>query len=194
MTNGRERLGTGHAEPVSDEWGVPNTFFGPHPEAFWGGMGRVASLSALLEDRLFALLAALRREAVDAAPPPGMGALLTQLEAEHAARAEITAWEDFGEYLARARRCVTYRNDLIHSLWPVQPGGRILFGHRLRALPRAQRPADGSVAERRLVTTTMHELRPVVTELIVLTDSDFRRWFSLANTLVPPPANRNEVG
>lgn len=194
MKSGKERLGTGDTGPIVDEWGVPTMFFGPHSEAFWGGMGRVATLSALLEDRLIALLASLRRQAFDAAPPPGLGALLSQLGAEYRARAEITAWVDFGEYLARVRRCVTYRNDLVHSLWPVQPGGRILFGHRLRSVPRDHRTADGPVAERRLVTTTMDELQSVVTELVALADGDFRRWYSLANAPASSPSTQGDVG
>ncbi|UZN02869.1 hypothetical protein [Cellulomonas sp. S1-8] len=194
MTHHREQRDLSMAEPAEDEWGVPNLIFGLHPEAFWGGMGRVASLSALFEDRLLVLLTALRGEPADASPPPAMGTLLKRLEDERDARAGMAGWSDFGTYLARARRCVTYRNDLVHSVWPVQPGGLVLFGHRLRALPRDQRTEDSPAAERLVVNTTMDELRSVVAELVALTDCDFRRWFSLANTPVPPLTDRNEVG
>lgn len=182
VTRDGESRELGIVEPTVDDWGVPSLIFGPHPEAFWGGMGRVASLSALLEDRLLTLLTSLRGEAADASPPPAMGVLLSRLENERDARTDLAAWADFGEYLVRARRCANYRNDLIHSIWPVQPGGRILFGHRLRALPRAERTEDGPLAERKLVTTNLDELRSIVSDLVVLTDRDFRRWFSLANT------------
>ncbi len=34
----------------------------------------------------------------------------------------------------------------------------------------------------------------MVTELVVLTESDFRRWFSLANKPVSSPSEHDDIG
>lgn len=173
------------AEPDVDQWGVPYSIFGPHPEEFWGGIGRVASLSALLEDRLLTLLNTLRATPADDSPALPMHQLLAELKDECGACKGIDEWSDFGAYLARAEKCTDLRNDLIHSIWPVQRDRDVLFGHRAKSIPRKLREPDGPAAERKMVTTSLDEIRSVVTDLVALTDRDFRRWFSLANSPVP---------
>ena len=46
-----------------DSFGIPDDLLGPHPEEFYGAVGRIVTLSALLENGLLALVEKLKPDA-----------------------------------------------------------------------------------------------------------------------------------
>jgi hypothetical protein len=78
-------------------------------------------------------------------------------------------------WLDEVADALDWRNDVVHDLWPAQPGDR-LFGHRL----------DQKTGQRRRVDSTTEELPRRLLELVSLTHQ-WERWFALAN---PPLRQR----
>lgn len=150
-----------------DEFGVPLRLFGPHPEPVWGAIGRTVSVSALLEDRLITLLQRLGPEppAVYAKPrPTGLVKALRDVMP-----GDDEAWDGFATWLDDVAAAFEWRNDVVHNLWPAQPGERF-FGHRI----------DPKTGERRVTETTTDELPRRLRELVGLLEQ-WDKWFALAN-------------
>lgn len=154
-----------------DQFGVPQNVFGPLPDEFWGGLGRVIGLTALLEDQMRTLLEAL------ALTPSGTHRKKGPTELVEALREELRAVEDsdwaaFSTYLEAAASKFEYRNHLAHNLWSAQPGGEA-FGHRVN-----RRGTEGLST-----TTSLEELRDKADGLVELVEPEWRRWFALAGVL-----------
>jgi hypothetical protein len=105
----------------SDRYRVPGRFFRDVPEDFYGLVGRVAMLSALLEDRLHVLYCALAGAHQDKLAGESGTRLvkecrerLDRLRDEH--RAEAAA------FLDRAQAALNRRHEVVHSLWPFTEG------------------------------------------------------------------------
>jgi hypothetical protein len=100
-----------------DPYGIPSTRFGDVPEFFYGLLGRIAMLSALLEDRLHVLSGVLAQAPQEClAGKPGTALIsacrkhLDGFGEGHRAAAE--------DYLARAEQALKSRHAVLHSLWP----------------------------------------------------------------------------
>lgn len=166
---------------VVDEFGVPDLFFGPHPEEFYSGIGRAVALSAPLEDNLRVLLEALRgADRAKYASKLASGLVAELRDAAPAPSGDGPDWRGFTAFLDRASRAITYRNDLVHNLWPAQADGH-LFGHRTNL----------KTGERLMTTTSMEELRATVLELVALND-EWRTWFAHAGTVASRTASDTE--
>jgi hypothetical protein len=153
----------------SDAWGVPDRLLGPLPPAFYEGIGRVAALTALLEDRLRTLLQAVRHAAQTAHAKDGAGRIVPELRRR---TARLGAdWGSFPAYLDDVTDLLERRNVLVHSLWQPTADGVGFFGHRLD-------PA----AERTTVIVTMDDLRSAVVDAVHLIDA-WQTWFALAGSL-----------
>jgi hypothetical protein len=122
-------LGDQNEAMAADSFGIPDGMLGKHPEEFYGAVGRIVTLSALLENGLQALVEKLK--------PTSQGSLgkksATDLVAE--GRRHLPRFDDAAQR-ARAERffadidgALKERNDVAHDLWPAQPGGDLL-GHR----------------------------------------------------------------
>lgn len=159
--------------PGGDAWGVPDRLLGPLPAGFYEGIGRVAALTALLEDRLRTLLQAVRHAAQTAHAKDGAGRMVPELR-RRAARLG-PGWATFPAYLDDVVDLLDRRNTLIHSLWQPARIGDGFFGHRL-----------DPEAERTTVIVTMDDLRSAVVDAVHLIDA-WQTWFALAGSL-PWPA------
>lgn len=117
---------------ASDPWGVPASFFGGVPEDFYGVVGRVVMLSALLENRLHVLLSALDSDQADRLAGQSGTVLIGELRRrlhrypeEHRVAAV--------RLLDRAERALQLRHEVVHSLWPF---GRLTDVRGWRDIPR----------------------------------------------------------
>ncbi|GAB3168173.1 hypothetical protein GCM10027059_30440 [Myceligenerans halotolerans] len=144
--------------------GIPNHFFGSLTTDFYAGIGRMSALSALLEDRLRALVQAMKRVPQTKYTRTTIGGLVTM--AEERARTLGDDWEAFGEFTMRLRDVLQLRNDLVHNLWQPKPGGTF-FGHR-----DGQEPA----------TISLSDVETGVSELVALY-GEWRHWYDLAGAL-----------
>jgi hypothetical protein len=144
--------------------GIPDYFFGNLTTEFYAGVGRMAALSALLEDRVRALLQTMKRVPQSEYSRTPIGALVTMTE--ELARALGDDWEDFSNYATRIRATLRLRNDLVHNLWQPKPGGKF-FGHR-----------DGQEPS----TISLSDVEGGVSELVVLYQEG-RYWYDLAGAL-----------
>lgn len=160
-----------HASPLDgDAWGVPASMFGPMPPEFYAGVGRVAALSALLEDRLRALLQAVRQ--VAQTKHAGDGASRLKSELRRRAQHLGPDWEGFEGFAERVDRVIERRNTYVHSLW--QPKDGAFYGHR----------TDREDGSRESCTVSLADLRADVTELVAL-NVEWHAWFMLAGGRPP---------
>lgn len=108
-------------EDMSDRFGVPETLFGPVHDDFYGLVGRIALLSALLEDRVMTMLHSL-----DTNPHPTYAGLSASRIApkirdrveRHAQALGKELVEEVEEALTASITVLDERHALIHSLWP----------------------------------------------------------------------------
>lgn len=142
-----------------DEFGVPLNFLGSQSEDFYGAIGRIALLGALLEYRLLVLYQAL----VGARQDEHTQLSATQLIER--ARTEIHLLRDDGQrstvgrFLDDAEAVARRRNDYVHSLWPVQSGTR-LFGWRP---PRSKDSGESVLVVETTMADVLHDIEWFVT-------------------------------
>ena len=154
-----------------DEYGLPVGILGIHPSEFYGAMGRVVCVCAVLEDKVTTLRHSLAKaeqgkfthEPVSA--QINAARRLTQKLPEYDAQEVV-------RFLEAAATAFRYRNDLVHSSFPAQPDGRI-WGHRAT---RDKAVTDGTPDT---VETTLDDLRAFIAEIAQLV-----RNFSQVHALV----------
>jgi hypothetical protein len=147
---------------ASDSFDIPDGMLGQHPEQFYGAVGRIVTLSAVLENGLLSLVEKLKSD-----PQRSLAKMsATYLVAEgkrHLPR--------FGDAAQRARAerffadvdgALKERNDVAHNLWPAQPG-RELFGWR------PSRDKDIGADRTQIKPTDMAALRSLIKTLVRLT-------------------------
>lgn len=160
----------------SDRWGVPPGMFGAVDEDFYGLVGRVALVAALLEDRLHVLFCALSFAPQDRLA----GETGTTLIKECTKRLDRFPAERRGEaaaLLADAEAALRKRHEVVHSLWPFT-GSSPVRGWRNVPKSRRQHPAHP------VAWTSLHadQLPDLVTDLVELVDRCRR-----TELWVPPP-------
>lgn len=109
-----------------DRFGVPDNLLGPHHEDFFGLIGRITLLSALLESRAFSLLQALGNYAQNQNAHYTMSRIIKEAQKEleaHRAVIEPVERAAIDAFLSAASDCAKQRNVYVHSLWPVQAAG-----------------------------------------------------------------------
>lgn len=129
-----------------DEFGLPEDLFGPHPEWFFPALGRVVAVCALLEERALNLAAAIAFVQPSTLTMKPLAELAKQAKQGARGIDEITVklgvaliTDAVNKFFDEAREVMKRRNDVVHSIWPAQPGEE-QFGWRP---PRAQ--DDGAV-------------------------------------------------
>lgn len=137
---------------------VPPSLLGPHPESFFGDLGRVICLSALLENRMLSLYQALIRARQDQHTGLALSELITRSKAVVDAAEESDARTRLAGYLHLVELATVRRNDYAHNLWPAQADGQ-LFGWRFKRKP----VGDGSTHDVRL---TADQLRADVAAVV----------------------------
>jgi hypothetical protein len=155
-----------------DEHGLPCGILGTHPDQFYGALGRVVCLCAVLEDKVTTLRHTLERA--------GQGDFTHQPVSKQITRArELSRGlaepgpERIGVFCEDAQSAFAHRNELVHSSFPAQPDGQ-LWGHRPA---RDKRVTDGSA---QVVETSLEELRAFITQLVCLI-RDFNAVHGLAS-------------
>jgi hypothetical protein len=123
----------------SDRYGIPNKTFGLVPEAFYGMVGRVAMLSALLELRLLDLRTELCRAPQDAYTGQSGTTLIGECRAR-LPQYEPAFADTAGVVLGAAREALLKRHEVIHSVWP-EPGLDSAYGWR--PVPERRRKTPG---------------------------------------------------
>lgn len=119
-----------------DAFGVPDSILGRHEERFYGAVGRIACLAALVEQNLLHLHQALYGEGQewDRHRPAG---LLARQDCDHLASlsksgefaGELHAIDEIFNYLKCAIGALERRHVVVHSAWPAQRKGDY-FRHR----------------------------------------------------------------
>jgi hypothetical protein len=134
-----------------DEYNLSCRTLGTHPDEFYGAMGRVVCVCAVLEDKVTALRHALARV------QQGTFSHQPINQQIKAARALLVDLPDPGRelmsaYLDRVDDAFGRRNDLVHSSFPAQASGQV-FGHRMA---RDKTVTDGTAD---VVSTTLADMK-----------------------------------
>lgn len=155
-----------------DEYGLPLGIFGAHPNEFYGAIGRVVCLCAVLEDKITTLRHTLERA--------DQGSFVRQPVSKQITRARDLSRglpepgpERIGAFCDNAQAAFGRRHELVHSSFPAQLDGQI-WGHRP---VRDKRTTDGSA---QTVETTLKELRAFIKQLACLI-RDFNAVHGLAS-------------
>ena len=146
----------------TDSYGLPSQIFGPHPDEFYGAVGRVALLSALLEQQLADIrhtLARARQGEYTHQPVSQQIEIATKLASSLPEERMTTV----GGYLSRARAAVEQRNAVIHSIFPAQSSGE-LIGHRP---VRDKTVLDGSASWTRIDFKGLRDLIGELAQLVL---------------------------
>jgi hypothetical protein len=146
-----------------DEYQLEHGILGLHPDEFYGAIGRVVCVCAVLEDQVTTLrhtLAGLSQgerahEPVD-----------SQIKGARSHLGELAESSQrlVGAFLDDAKAAFAHRNELVHSSFPAQPDGR-LWGHR-PARDRAVRDGRADTVE-----TSLEDLRAFIGRLSALVRS-----------------------
>lgn len=105
---------------MADSFGVPDNVFGDVPERFYGALGRIAALGALVEMRLGQVCIELEQVPETDVAGLQMKPLLDRFENEGKKR--VAAGRSLPEALVllveAAQEAMSRRNEVVHSLWP----------------------------------------------------------------------------
>lgn len=156
-----------------DDYGLPVGVLGRHPDEFYGAIGRVVCVCAVLEDKATALrhtLARVRQGQYTKQP------VSKQIDVARSLSRNLTdsAAQTITAFLDEVEDAFRRRNDLVHSSFPAQPDGR-LWGHRPT---RDNSVTDGSADT---VETSIEELHAFIHQLAELVQR-FNHVHAIADT------------
>lgn len=145
-----------------DRFGVPIKIFGEHEEDFYGALGRVAALSALIEQQALGIFQTMTNSPQNEYTQPAASQLIKK-----ACKALNPVGDDENKktllrYFTDIGAALPKRNDYIHNLWPAQPGNR-LFGWRPNP-DKKTRDDEPHVA----IETNLDELKDFILTLVEL--------------------------
>lgn len=140
-----------------DDYNLPKRILGVHPDEFYGAIGRIVCVCAVLEDKVTGLRHALERveQGKFTNQPVNQQTKAAQnlvVDVPEPGRAVISS------YLDRVDDAFTTRNDLVHSSFPAQASGQI-WGHRMT---RNKTVIDGTADT---VETTLTDLKTFIRQL-----------------------------
>lgn len=152
-----------------DAYNLPVGLLGRHPEEFYGAMGRVVCICALLEDKVGSLRHALERVEQGRFTHEPVSA---QIKASRRLSQDLPdpAPSLIGAFLDKAQVAFDSRNELVHSSFPAQASGQI-WGHRAA---RDKSVTDGSTDT---VVTSIEQMRAFIRELSTLV-TDFNHVYA----------------
>lgn len=156
-----------------DDYQLPATILGVHPDEFYGAVGRVVCVCAVLEDQVTTLRHTLAnaRQGESTHEP-----ISSQVRAARALSRTLSdhAGHAVEEFLDAVQSGFLRRNDLVHSSFPAQADGR-LWGHR----PTRVRTVKDATPD--TVETSLEDLRAFIGQLSGLVRS-FNGVHALATT------------
>lgn len=120
-----------------DRFGVPGNMFGAVPDDFYGAMGRIVNLGAMVEHKLCLLVMALGGLEEDVVAGEQMGDLTKRFDKVAGKR---TLPADMITARVDAEQVMFARNAMVHSLWP-SPTAADARGWR--GIPKRFRVEDG---------------------------------------------------
>lgn len=143
-----------------DNFGLPASILGQHPDDFYGAIGRVVCVCAVLEGNVTALrhtLARARQGQYTKQP------ISKQIDVARSLSRDLpdAAPHAISAFLDDVEKAFRRRNELVHSSFPEQPDGR-LWGHRPT---REMRVTDGTADT---VETSIVELQALIKALAEL--------------------------
>ena len=164
-----------------DRFGVPSNWFGAVPDDFYGLLGRVVMVAAVVENRLTTLLAAVNGG--DTQKFAGLAARqsINELRRE-AAEFEDLVKSDTEQIPDSASTLFDVRNGLVHSLWP-NPTLERAWGHRGVTVGRRTTEGSASVA----IETSADDLRALIANFVRLYDQIVQVEQRVQNGLNRPP-------
>jgi hypothetical protein len=145
-----------------DRFGVPSDIMGRHPEEFFSILGRIVSLSAILENKILVFHQYLVGGKHDEHAGLSVGMLIAKAR-EELQRIPAGDRQLADEFLLEAKAVTDRRNDYVHNLWPAQGDGR-LFGWRAvskRKAPDAWITTEGTLEEMQFDLTRIVDLLEV---------------------------------
>ncbi len=124
----RVKMASMHELNDVDELGLPVAILGIHPDGFYGAIGRVVCVCAVLEEKVTALRHTLANAQQGEFTHEPVSA---QINAARRLMQELPDQDaqEVGRFLDAAGAAFRHRNELVHSSFPAQPDGRI-WGHR----------------------------------------------------------------
>lgn len=155
---------------TTDSLNLSDRVLGPHPDEFYGAVGRIVCVCAVLEQQLSAMRHALEQVEQDKfSQQPASSHSKIARELLHELSPEDG--ERVRQFLDRADVVLSRRNSIVHSSFPAQAEGR-LWGHRPT---RNKAVTDGSG---QTIETTVEALKEFVSELSKLAE-DFNQVFAV---------------
>ncbi len=157
-----------------DRYGVPNNMFGRLPEDFYGLIGRIVAISALVENKLGDLVATLSDTVQSTHAGEDSGRAIRNarrlLLFPVAVRPGVpfTVAAQLNELVDRVEGAMRERNDIVHSVWP---GASLERARGWRRSPKNQRPND--VEWTKWYETTELELVQFIASLANIVDELF---------------------
>ncbi len=147
----------------ADEYCLPVGILGFHPNEFYGAIGRIVCVCAVLEDKVTTLRHTLANAEQGKFTHEPVSA---QINAARGLTRELPDpdAQEVGRFLDAAGAAFRHRNELVHSSFPAQPDGRI-WGHRAT---RDKAVTDGTADT---VETTLDDLHAFIGELAQLVRS-----------------------
>ena len=134
----------------TDDFGVPLSIMGRHPEDFFSMLGRIVALAAVLENKTLVFYQYLVGRRQDEHTELSVGPLIANaLQNLH--RLPRGDSDLAKEWLLEAKAITAKRNDYVHNLWPAQGGDGRLFGWRVpkRKNARESIATEGTLEEMR---------------------------------------------
>lgn len=148
---------------TTDSFGVPDNMFGRVPESFYGAVGRIVALGALVEMRFSGVIAELARLPEESLAGEQVGALRKRFQ--RLARDRASDGRPLPDRLTalcdEMSRAMERRNALVHSLWP-EPKLDEARGWRTVSR-RRRRPGEDYVV---WTHTNDADLRSLIAELV----------------------------
>ncbi|MBZ5735140.1 hypothetical protein K8Z61_11605 [Nocardioides sp. TRM66260-LWL] len=156
-----------------DAFGVPDTLLGPLPDEFYGAVGRIICLSALLENKMLSLYQALTGSQQDEHTRLPLSELVNRCSAVVSAAGPSDTRDRMSTYLVLVDSATKDRNDYAHNLWPAQPDGQF-FGWRPG---RATRASDN---EDQMTSKNFADLQGTI-DLLVASLAEWPHCFALVS-------------
>lgn len=166
-----------YGRDIIDEFGLPITILGNHPDESYGVIGRIVCVCAVLEEKVTTLRHTLAHAEQGKSTHEPVSA---QIDAARSLARDlpVAAAQQICAFLDAAEMAFRHRNELVHSSFPAQADGRI-WGHRAT---RNRTIADGSADT---VETTLEDLRKFLVELADLV-SNFLQVHAVAGVRQSP--------
>lgn len=145
-----------------DDYNLPERILGTHPDEFYGAMGRIVCICAVLEDRVIALRHALERVEQGRFTNQPISRQIAVARSFLVNVAE-PGREVIASYLDRVGDAFKTRNDLVHGSFPAQASGEI-WGHRMT---RDRAVLDGTADTVEITLTDLRIFIGHLSELVI---------------------------